>query len=202
MAASFQIRVTFNYLGLGVAQNTFTFRDTSGITRPDATQVSVATAWINAIYAPLRAYMDTEYTLLSAVLDEVDFGPLGTVIVVRSLGALGVTVNGQQAGESTALTTAGSARADTAAPKVAGSKRFGGFTEVHLQNALWLNNILSALTAATAAWIAGPTGATGTSLYLAGVMSLAGQVFRQFVGTGSVTNVPGTQVTRKPLRGA
>jgi len=202
MAANFNIRITFNAMNLGVAQNTFTFRDTFAATRPDAVLLADALNWMEAFYAPISPYLDSQMVFMGGQVDEVAF-VAGKLEIIRNVGTISPAISGTQNAQGTALTTALSLLAKTATPKVRGGKRLGAFTENHMVDALWTNTLLTQGVTATAVWIGGPSSVPGGSTaFEAGVMSTALQGFAKFTGQGSVTNVPGTQVTRKPLRGA
>jgi hypothetical protein len=140
--------------------------------------------------------MTTQYTLKRAGLDQVDVEGK----VLRSIGIMEPNIAGLTGADTVALTTAGSGFARTNVPKTRGSKRFFGFWEARLLGGLWVNVVIDALAQAVFEWLDGPGGEIVSNL-VAGVLSTTLQQFVAFSGSGAVTNIAGTQVTRKPLRG-
>lgn len=200
MAANYQVRVRFLQQGLGVAMNVWTARNIAAIQPSDPTILADMEAWMEAIYAPLRPVMDTGCTFADADVVEVTFDEEGKVIVARVVGTIVPTISGLGTAEQLPLVDAGSAFARTGAPRVRGNKRFPGVSEVVQAEGLFNNVLLDALASAALAWLLGPTPGPFSS-WLAGVMATSLLAFREFNGQAAVTNVPGTQVTRKPLRG-
>jgi len=196
MSKLYKISVRFNDNNHGVAMNSFTWLETSLVPLPDAQVLERSEQWLNAIYAPLRIYMDTGYSFVEAQVDEIS---QATGETVRGVGGITPTIGGQSAQDMLPAPDAGSALARTAIPRVRGQKRFGGFIEGQQTDGLLLNPLLSALAAATTQWILGAALEPAAST---GVWSSKTLGFVPFNGSGVVTNVPGTQVSRKPGRGA
>ena len=91
--------------------------------------------------------------------------------------------------------------ARTGIPRVQGRKRLPGIVESAQFDGLFANALLNALAQAALVYILGLTGWPEIS-YFPGVPSSKTASWQRFEGTGTVTNIPGTQVTRKPGRGA
>lgn len=196
MAAQYSINVSFNAGNVGKAYNVFYMEWNTIGSPPDSLVLSTALQWVNRVYSALRPVMSQSYVHAGTRVDEVD--DLG--VVVRHIGTISPTVNGTAVADANSGPTAMSGLARTAIPKVRGSKRFPGVTEVGVSGQLLTNVAASALAQAVADWLAVDN--TGTSFWRPGVMSSLMSSFVPFSNSGMVTNVPGTQVTRKPFRGA
>jgi len=194
--ANFKAIIRFNQQNLGQAVNVFTFDMTPVFT--DAQLLASAANWIAAIYSPLRNYMDTGCVFASGQVLEVD--DAGDTI--RIVGGIAPAVSGLNATEQTQLTSAFTGTARTAVPGVRGSKRFAGMSEIASIEGLLSNAALSALATAVANWLVGPIPPVGSGGARAGVISSAVAGFVPFTNSGIATNIPGTQVTRKPGRGS
>lgn len=190
----YKVDIRFNNQGLGSAQNVFWFE--SGAAAGEHSFIlSAATSWIQTIYGPLRPFMDTGCSFASGrVLRVAEDGE-----VLEVIGSITPVIGGTNNSEGLALPTAGSSFARTNNAKVKGSKRWPGFVEGTQVDGLFTNAIVAAMAQAVAEWI----GSFLIALFQAtpGVLSTSEVTFLPFSGTGVVTNVPGTQVTRKPLRG-
>jgi len=191
----YKIVVNFNGFNLSKCTNVF-FMEDGALPSTDAVKIGAAENWLDAIYGAVNTWADTNYTLMDATLYEVD----GAGQVVRIVGGLNPSIDGQLGGEGLSLTTAGSGSARTNIPRVRGSKRFGGIGEIVQADGLFTNAILSALAQAVLEWLLGATSTSGVN-FPGGVISTAAETFVPFNDSGLVTNIPGTQVTRKPGRG-
>lgn len=190
-----KITLVFNNANRGVAVNSFVWNNNDPIAA-DSVILSRSEQWMQAIFTPLRAHMSNQYTLSSGQVDEINPAD-GKVL--RHIGNINPSVSGTSGLEMLPTVDAASALARTNVPKVRGTKRFGGLTEATQVNGLFLNPLVSALATAAAEWLAG----TGLSLIdQPGVWSSKESGFVPFANSGAVTNVPGTQVSRKPGRGA
>lgn len=196
MADNYKIRVQYNLAGLGVSTNVFWVQNTIGVSPPDNLLLDALEGWVEDIYTGLAAFMSDEHTFRDGIVDEVDAAGL----VIRTVGSIAPNIDGQNVNDTTALTTAGSSFVRTAVPRVKGSKRWPGLVEAGTINGLFTNQFLAAIAEATLVWLAGP-GAEILLGLVAGVISEKAGDFVPFADSGVATNVPGTQVTRKPLRG-
>lgn len=196
MAQLFRVVVTFNMGGHGRGSNSFTFRDLSPTALIDSVVLAAAQTWVENIYGPLRASMSSGWTSMGAILQELDFAD-GKVI--RNVGGFSPSVSGLSSNDPLPTSDAGGALARTNIPKVRGTKRFGGLGEGQSLSGYLINTAVSNLAAATAQWIAG----NGLGLLAdAGVWSAKVGDFVPFNGSGLVTNIFSTQVTRKTGRGS
>jgi len=193
--ADYRVNIRYNQQNLGSAVNTFVFRESIG-TPSDAQLLAAATAWMERIYDPLRPFMDSGCVFASGQVVEVN----NLNETVRVVGGITPDISGTASGDQLALVTAASAFARTFEPKVRGSKRFPGVVETQQADGLLANPIVAALVEAVIEWLANFVIA-GLAEGFPGVMSTTVLDFVEFAGTAVVTNIPGTQVTRKPLRG-
>jgi hypothetical protein len=81
-------------------------------------------------------------------------------------------------------------------------KSLSGFVESVILQGLFDNSGFARLVNFGAYWVYGPTAAGVANAWLPGTLSLRLGQFAGFTGSFTVTNVPGTQVTRKIGRGA
>lgn len=197
MATVYKATLVFNANNHGVAMNSFVWKYSGLVPLTDNDAVGYTEDWLVDIFAPLRPLMDSGYALMSGVLDEID---PATGLIVRHVGGLSPSVSGSNNADMLPAPDAGSALARTNIPRVRGMKRFGGFVEGQQTDGLFINSLVSALATATANWLLGPN--NGTTGFNSGVWSSKAADFVPFANTGMVTNVPGTQVSRKPGRGA
>jgi len=184
---------------LGKVQNTFSFKHNALTQDSDTVLLANVSAWMTGIYVTsgLRNIMHTSVVFSDGGLDQVS----ATGDIIRHVGGFGdANLSGQSTGESMPGPVAMAATARTNTPKVRGSKRFPPPVEGAVAEGLLTNSAMSFLVAATTRWIAGYT-VLGVPRYVAGVFSSQVSSFVPFNGTGLVTNIPGTQVTRKPGRG-
>lgn len=194
MSSTYKIRVMFNLANVSKGINTFVWQANSILPPTDSQVLSESLDWITAIYAPIRPLMDSNVTVMSCFVDEL---VESTGKVLRHVGSISPAVNGSLAQNALPFIDTGSAFARTNIPKVRGLKSFLGFTILHMVDGLYTNPLLSALTAATVAWLNGPS----LSVARAGVWSSKVNDFVPFINQGGTTNIPGSRVTRKPGRG-
>lgn len=195
MPAIYKVTVAFNQNNLGRAMNSFTWRDNVDTFLLDSAVLAASENYINDIFGPLRPYMDTGYVFIEGQVAEI---AAADGSVVRLVGGITPTISGTAAGDMLPSVVAASGLARTEVPKVRGTKRFGGIVEAKQDNGLFDNPLLAALAGAVAEWIAGD--ALGL-LSSPGVWSEKQAGFVPFNGSGLVTNIPGSQVSRKPGRG-
>lgn len=188
--------LTLNRGNQGVAMNDFCH--TTGAVDPTWSVTSaVLTAYINAIYSPLRSVMTNTMTLISCQVDKIN--PDGTV--QATLGSIVPTVSGLSTTDMNSGPTSMTIGARTLVPKVRGGKRFAGANQDVIVSQLFVNPTVLLMAQAAAAYITiyVSSGVTFTP----GVISTKVAGFVPFSTSGAWTkNVPGTQVTRKPGRGA
>jgi len=193
--AYFRITLKFNQQSLGAAINVFYFRNSAG-TPTDAQIRTVATDYLNDIFSDLRGSMDAGCSLSSCQVDEVNLGNE----TIRSLGSITPTVSGTASGDQLSLFTAGSMFARTDRAKTRGSKRLPGISESRHSDGLFDNTLVNALVTAALAYFA-ERGSVLTWIFQPGVISLLDNTWHALRGSAVVTNVPGSQVTRKVGRG-
>lgn len=196
MSTNYKMTIVFNAAGLGVATNVFWFQDTGGSPPIDSIVLDLAQDWAEDMWEPISGLMADTFKLKEGIVDEVD--ALG--VKIRNVGSVAPSIDGNSPGDPLALTTAGSSFVRTSTPRVQGRKRWAGFTDGTAIGGLFINAMLSALATATLEWLAGP-GTVLISSFVAGVISERIGDFVPFADSGVATNIPGTQVTRKPLRG-
>ena len=197
MAAIYRVTLTFSANGYGTASNVFHVQNTSSTQPSDALILGDMSNYMSGIFNQLRPYMSNTTTLLSGLVQLVN----GAGQVIRNIGGITPTVGGTATSEASANTVAMSVTARTNEPKVRGGKRFPGLVESSLVGQVFTNGMVAILTNVLALWIGGYLGG-GIRPYLAGVVSSKVVAFVPFNGTGILKNYPGTQVTRKPFRGA
>jgi len=197
MATNYKVEVRFNNQNLGSAVNVFYAQDTNVTPDPDQDVLDRMETWIQNVYGSLRPLMDTGFVFASGRVLEVD--NLG--VLVRIIGGINPDISGLVTAQTLTLPAAGSATARTATPRVQGRKRFGGLVEGSLLDGLYDNALLTALGTALIQWLIGP-GFGIVASWLSGVISSKLENFAPFDDNGLVTNIPGTQVTRKPGRGS
>lgn len=191
----FRITLKFNQQSLGSAFNVFYFRNSVG--SPTDTQIrTVATDYINDIFDTLRNSMDAGCTFSSCQIDEVNLANE----TIRSLGSITPTVSGTASGDQLSLFTAGSMFARTDRAKTRGSKRLPGISEGRHVDGLFDNTLITALVNAALAYFS-ERGSVLTWIFQPGVISLIDNTWHALSGSAVVTNVPGSQVTRKVGRG-
>lgn len=199
--ADFYYRATLKWTqgSLGIVQNTYTFRHNAVSQDSDTILKANVNAWMQGIY-DLSGYRDIMHTSLafgSGLLEQIT--SIGTAI--RIVGGFGdSTLSGTSGGDSEPATVAGSATARTNVSGVRGGKRFPPPADNNVIGGLLTNTPFSFLVAATVRWLAGYT-VLGVPRYVAGVPSTKTGGWVDFNNTGLVINIPGTQVTRKPMRG-
>jgi len=196
MATNYKMTVVFNAAGLGVSTNVFWFQDQDSSPPIDSLVLGLASDWAEAMWEPISGFMADSFKLKEAIVDEVD----SQGAKIRNVGSIDPAIDGNSPGDPLALTTAGSSFVRTSTPRVQGRKRWPGFHEGTTAGGLFINNLLSALAAATLEWLGGP-GTIIFASFVSGVISKRIGDFVPFADSGVATSVPGTQVTRKPLRG-
>lgn len=192
----YRLRQEFSQQGLGIAQNIYWLQNDTLLPPTDSQLLDAAVDYMEAIYAPLLPHLADTLTSRGVVMDEV--GTDGKVI--RTIGSRSTAINGESDNDPLALTTAGSGFVRTNAPKARGGKRFPGIREAGTIQGLFTNTVVTALAAAVLEWLTGD----GIPILLdlvTGILSITRSEFIPFSDSAVVTNVPGTQVTRKPLRG-
>lgn len=195
MAFYYKVRVQHRLGALGVLQSTFAITYTGVLALPDSSVLTNMTTWLTRIYntSGLMNVVANDIVFQSA--DVTEHTLAGALI--RLVGNVNPTINGIATGDTSALTTAMSAVLKTNEPRVMGKKRFPSPVEGALVDGLITNSVMAALAAAAANWMAPGFGAS----WLSGVFSSKVGTFVPFNGSGTVKNIPGTQVTRKPGRG-
>lgn len=194
----YKIALSFSNNARGLAMNSFTWAyDFGSSVLDDSVVLSTSTTWINLIFNSLRPRMDSGYVLTSAVVSEIS--PV-TGELIRIIGGITPTCSGTAATEMLPCVDAASAFCRTQVPRVRGSKRFGGVIEGDQADGLFNNTLVTALATAVAYWLAGPS--AGFPGYSSGVWSSRVSNYVPFANSAVVTNIPGTQVSRKPGRGA
>lgn len=192
----YRIRMEFSQQGLGIAQNIYWLQNEDLLPPTDSALLDSAVSYMEAIYTPILPHMSDTITSRGLVMDEVDTGGF----LVRLIGSRAVAADGESADDPLPLPAAGSGFIRTNSPKVRGGKRFPGIREAGTIQGLFTNAVTTALAAAVLEWLSGE----GISILLdlaTGVLSKTLLEFVPFSNSAVVTNVPGTQVTRKPLRG-
>lgn len=190
-----RVTIKFNQQNLGTAVNTFFMEYNAGAS--NSAILSECTDWMEDVYGPLRPHMDSGCVFGSGEVAHV--APDGSTLSI--LGSITPNISGTAAGDSLPLVDAASAFARTDVPRVRGSKRFPGISENAAGEGLFFNSIMAALASAVLGWVS-QRGSILTWLWNPGVISSKTGTFERFSGTAVITNIPGTQVTRKPLRGA
>lgn len=194
MATIVKITLKFNLNNLSVGMNSFFFRDSVDI-GSDAGYLAAADTWMDDFWAPLRPVMDSGVVLMSASVDEI---VAATGHIDRHIGGITPVVNGTNNSSALPQIVAGSMFARTDVPKVRGGKRIAGFHAGGSVEGLFTNTVLTALAAAATVWIDGPA---GYATFNPGVWSSKVSGFVDFIPQAGVTNIPGSQVTRKIGRG-
>ena len=192
----FKISAKWNQQNLGTAINVFHFEENSG-TPTDASLLARAAEYLEDVYNPLVSGMDTGCVFMSGQLSQV----AANGETIRIVGSITPTFNAQLGGDQLALTSAASIMARTGDPKARGSKRMPGISEAMQSDGLFSNALLAKLALSALAYVI-DGGNILTWISYQGVLSTVSQTFKRFSGTAVITNVPGTQVTRKPLRGS
>jgi len=196
-SAIYKVNVRFNLFSLGSAVNVFYCRQSTGTLSGDSTVLAALEDWITAILTPAATITKSTVTLAGAQVLQVN----AAGVTQRIVGNITPTWSPAGTGDSLALPTAGSLFARTNTPKVRGAKRVPAFTEGYQSDGLFNNTVVTVLAGYALAWLLGPAG-FGLPESVAGVVSSAVVDFVPFNGTGAATNIPGTQTTRKPLRGS
>lgn len=194
MATTYKIALKFNLANITVGMNVFYMSVQDSFPGGDSALLALAEDWMDAVWSPMRNFIDSGVTLLTAHLYELNDA---TGEVVRIVGTFAPVVNGNIAGNALPFVDAGSIFARTAIPRVRGTKSIAGFGQAASLEGLFTNAALAGLAAATAAWLAGPP----SLLAEGGVWSSKVLGFVPFVNGGGATNVPGTRVSRRPGRG-
>lgn len=194
MAHIYKIELEFNLASVSTGMNSFVWQESAVIPASDGLVLGESEDWISAIWQPIRNHIDTNVTLTSGRVVELI---AATGEMLRIVGSISPVVNGNLGNHALPWVDTVSMFARTAVPRVRGGKSIAGFTEAAQEDGLFNNAALSAAAAAATAWIAGP----GLSASAPGVWSSKVAGFVPFVGSGGVTNVPGTRVSRRPGRG-
>lgn len=194
MAKIYKVILTFNLNNLSTGQNSFIVRDPALIPYTDGLLLPILEDWVTSMWDSLRNHMDSGCTLISGAVDEIDNA---TGEVIRHVGNISPSCNGAIGGDALTHFSAGSAFARTGVPGVRGSKRIAGLSEASSVDGLWTNLLLAALGTFASRWLVG----LNPDNLEAGVWSSKVSSFVPFVPQGGVTNVPGTQVSRKIGRG-
>ena len=195
MAKYFKVDVFYNMASLGKGLNVYHF----SLPEPVPTNAVIKTGvrdWLTAALTPLRSVSATSLTMLNARISEVN----GAGVKVRNVGDITPTFTATYSSDILPLPASGSCLFRTDVPKVHGSKRIPGLAEGTTSGALFSNITMTAMAGYVLALLLGPNG-FGLPGAVAGVISSAIVDFVPFNGSGQTTNVVGTQVTRKPLRG-
>jgi len=196
MAAVYSVNLKFNAGNTGVAHNVFYMQYTNLGQPPDAGVLNMAQSWLNRVYAPLRNFMSTSYVSQGARVDLLDADGR----IDRHIGTVSVVATGNSGNDPNSGPTSMSGLARTGIPKVRGGKRFPGIIDTKVAGLLLTNDAVGAMAQAVAEWLVADT--SFPFGYQSGVWSTRENMFIPFSASGMVTNVPGTQVTRKPFRGA
>lgn len=194
-ATTYKVTVRINAGNRGQAVNVFYARNVAATQPSDSVVISTLTGWIGSIFSPLRPWLSNTFTHLETLVQAI--GNDG--VVTRNIGTGTSAVSGTAVGDPSAGPTAMSMLARTNVPKVRGSKRIAGVIDSAVVTQVLTSAALSALAAAVSQWVVGPGAG---SQFFPGVHSTTLPGFVNFSGVGVVTSIPGTQVTRKPGRGA
>jgi hypothetical protein len=192
----FRIDVKFSLGASGAAINNYVMRYTDPLPALDTAVLSTATTWMEKIYEPIKQYMDTNTVLASARVVEIDANGQ----TIREVGGISPGISGTSVADSLPAPVAPSITARTNTSRVRGGKRFPPFNEAASTEGFWINAIVNALVQVALAYLGVPDVFFDT--WQAGVISSKVGGFVPFNGKALVSNVPGTQVTRKPGRGA
>ncbi len=185
--------------GLGREYNTYSLREDRPTTDTDANILTDIMAYLTGIHVTsgLRNIIHTSRVFYSGVLWECTAGGA----VIRQVGTLGSSVlNGQSGGDGEPGTVALSVTARTNTPDVRGGKRWSGVVGGGIVGGLLTNGVFSIVVAALTRYLT-PYTVLGVKWYTPGVFSTKTGGFVPFNGQGLAINIPGTQNTRKPLRG-
>jgi hypothetical protein len=196
MATYYRVDMKFNLANTGSAINNYVFRCSDGIPPLDILVLATAEAWMEKIYSPMRALMHTSTQLASARVVQID----ATGTTIREVGGISPAVNGTDTGDNLPAPVAASITARTNTSRVRGGKRFPPFSENESVNGFWINAVVQALVQVALAYLGVPD--VFFDNYQAGVISSKTGGFVEFNNKALVSNVPGTQVTRKPGRGS
>lgn len=195
----YKVTLGWSVSGLGREYNTFAFREMRPTTDTDANILTDLTAYLTSVYqtSGLRNVMHTSRVFYSGVCWECSASG-GTIRQVGTLGS--ANLSGQSSGDAEPGPVALSVTARTNTPDVRGGKRFPGVVDGGIVGGLLTNGVMSILVAAATRYIT-PYTVLGVVWYQPGVFSSKTGAFVPFNNQALVTNIPGTQVTRKPLRG-
>lgn len=194
--AYFRVNLKFNMASLGRGMNVFHF-EIPGTVPSNTVIKNAVNGWLAAILTPVATMTADSVTMIGANILEVS--NLG--VTIRNVGETVPAWSPAKTDDVLPLTSAGSVFMHTDVPKVHGSKRVPGFSDVTTTGGLFTNSPLTALAGYLLPILLGPAG-FGLPGAVAGVISSAALSFVPFSGSGVATNIVGTQTTRKPLRGS
>lgn len=193
------------YANTFYAQN----REVTGI--DDADAIDDMETWIETLFGEIEPSLDSSVIEQEAQVDLVEvvgvYNPdpevnTAKVSVVRPMGFFNGFFTGGNAGEEMPGVVTATIIPQTNVARVRARKSFSGWAEGQITEGLFTNTTLSRLAACGARWVMGPTGAGAPRDWGGGTLSLRLGIFAGFTGTFTVTNIPGTMVTRKIGRGA
>lgn len=185
-------------------------KEASGVA--DSTVLAELEDWIEAVFGSINGKVDAGVSFGDCSVDVVEvtgvYDPdpaLNTakVTVVRPVGFITPGIANGATGEEYSGVDTITIIPATNVSKTRARKSLSGFTEAFVDQQLLINALLSDAIFFGVQWVLGPSGLPGiVSEWLAGTLSLRLDLFAAFTGTFTITNVPGTQVTRKIGRGA
>jgi len=188
-------RAVLNYDGEGVSavQNVF-YWDLSLLAQSDAVVLTAIADWAELTWGPVwAAGADVNTLLTSVAVDIVTTAGL----VDRNLGSASFTVPGTDTGETNPAACSGYLQANTGTPKTRGRKFLYGAGNGDIVRGLWGATYLAELALALTEYLT-LIDIGGVSNLNPGVIATVLAVFKQFSGSGVVTNVPAYQRRRKP----
>jgi hypothetical protein len=193
------------YANTFYAQN----RETVGIA--DAQVLADMDDWLDILFDQIEPSMDNQVIEQEAQVDVVEvqgvYNPdpeinTAHVAVVRPVGFINGFYVGGAVGEEYSGVMTGAITPATNVARTRARKSISGFTETNVIQGLFDNALFTRLINFGAFWVSGPTSAGVANDWGAGTLSLRLGIFAGFTGSFTVTNVPGTMVTRKIGRGA
>ena len=187
----------FNVPNASAVQNVFWYElDSNAVV--DATVLTGFDTYVTDVWAEAWAVAaDQNVTLETIDLDVVNLD--GTV--KRNIGTATIAVAGDQVtSDSTPGVVSGYLRANTALPKVNGSKYIPGFTDGLLESGLWGTTATNVLLDLLLEWLTFIS--IGGGDFIPGVLRRIAGAFEPFNVSGDVTDVPAYQRRRKPNVGS
>lgn len=178
--------------------NVFWYKNTGTATPTDAALLNMFETWLTDDWCETwKAFGCTTVTAVKAEVDEMYTNGK----VERSIGTIVLDVDGDQITEVAPAAVAGYIAAETALPKVRGSKYVPGVGEAKLTAGEFDANALLALANLLVKYLMKLDESLATE-HSPGVLSITGGAFVPFTGTGFTESIPAYQRRRKPGRGS